>query len=72
MTRTMRSIENRTALRGPGEMIALFLAVGTLIGAVVTEGTGTSLLHSVLFLAVFTLLLGIMIRRRTRRRGGAK
>ena len=70
MTRTTRSIEKRIVLRGPGEIIAWFLAVGALIGAVVTEGAGTSLLHAVLFASAFTLLLGIVIRRRTRRRGG--
>lgn len=66
----MRSVEERTVLRGPGEVIAWFLAVCALIGAVATEGAGTPLLHAVLFMAAFTLLLGIMIRRRVHRRGG--
>lgn len=70
MTRTTRSIQKHIALRGVGETIAWLLAVGALIGAVVTEGTGTSLLHAVLFASAFTLLLAILIWRRIRRRDG--
>jgi hypothetical protein len=64
MTRITHSIERRIALRGPSEIVAWLLAVGALIGAVVTEGAGTSLLHAVLFTSAFILLLGIVIRRR--------
>jgi hypothetical protein len=67
MSRTTRSIEKRTALRGPGEIVAWLLSVGALVGAVVTEGPG--ILHAVLFTGAFALLSGIFIRRRPRRRG---
>lgn len=69
MTRATRVIEKRTALRGGSEMIAWLVAVGALIGAVVSEGAGASLLHVVLFTSAFVLLLGILISRRARRRG---
>jgi hypothetical protein len=65
MSRTTRSIEKRTMLRGPGEIIAWLLSVGALVGAVVTEGPG--ILHAVLFTGAFVLLSGILIRRRIRR-----
>lgn len=65
MSRTTRSIEKRTALRGAGEIIAWLLSVGALVGAVVTEGSG--ILHAVLFTGAFALLSGIMIGRRMRR-----
>jgi hypothetical protein len=64
MSRTTRSIEQRTALRGPGEIIAWLLTMGALVGAVVTEGPG--ILHAVLFTGAFALLSGILIRRRLR------
>lgn len=66
MPRTTRSIGKRTALQGPGEIVAWLLAVGALIGAVVTEGADAALLHAVLFASAF-MLLGIVIRRRMRR-----
>lgn len=70
MSRTTRSIEKRTALRGTCEIIAWLLSVGALIGAVVTEGPG--ILHAVLFTGAFALLSGILIRRRIRRRHDRK
>jgi hypothetical protein len=70
MSRTTRSIEKRTALRGPFEIIAWLLSVGALVGAVVTEGPG--ILHAVLFTGAFALLSGILIRRLMRRPRGRR
>lgn len=67
VTQLTRDLIRRSALGGPGEAIAWLIAVGALVGSILTEGAGKSVLHYALFTAGFVILSGIAISRRARK-----
>lgn len=67
LTQAQAWIRRHVALRSRAEAIAWLLAVAALIGAVITEGKGSTLLHAGLFVCAFILLFAIVLGRRVRR-----